>query len=79
MEKENVIDNIKNIINELRPFLINDGGDVEFVKYEDNTVYIKVAGACSHCHLLDFTLKDLIERAIIEEIPEVKKVVNLDD
>lgn len=72
-DEEKIID----IINELRPFLINDGGDIEYVKYENNIVYIKMIGACSNCQMLDFTLKDGIECAIKEEIPEVKEVINI--
>ena len=63
---------IKEIINKLRPYLIGDGGDIEFVKYENNTVYIKM-----RCALIDYTLKDGIEMAIKEEVPEVKEVVNV--
>jgi len=65
------------IIDELRPFLINDGGNIEFVKYEDNIVYIKMMGACSNCEMLDLTLKDGIEAAIKEEVPEVLEVINI--
>ena len=65
------------IINKLRPYLIGDGGDIEFVKYEDNIVYIKMLGACAGCALIDYTLKDGIEMAVKEEVPEVKEVVNL--
>ena len=68
---------IISIIDELRPFLINDGGNIEFVKYEDNIVYIKMMGACSNCEMLDLTLKDGIEAAIKEEVPEVKEVINI--
>lgn len=68
---------IISIIEELRPFLINDGGDIEFVKLEDNIVYIKMLGACSNCSLIDFTIKDGIEAAIKEEVPEIEGVVNI--
>ena len=68
---------IISIIDELRPFLINDGGNIEFVKYEDNIVYIKMMGACSICEMLDLTLKDGIEAAIKEEVPEVLEVINI--
>ena len=68
---------IKEIINKLRPYLISDGGDIEFVKYENNIVYIKLLGACAGCALIDYTLKDGVEMAIKEEIPEVKEVVNI--
>jgi Fe-S cluster biogenesis protein NfuA len=65
------------IIDQLRPFLINDGGNIEFVKYENNIVYIKMMGACADCSLIDATLKDGIEAAIKEEVPEVKEVINI--
>ena len=68
---------IKEIIEKLRPFLISDGGNIEFIKYEDNIVYIKMIGACANCQMLDFTLKDGIESAIMSEVPEVKEVINV--
>lgn len=79
MEKitENAEEKIKNIINTLRPFLINDGGNIEFIKYENNIVYIKMSGACANCQMLDLTLKEGIESAIMEEVPEVKEVINI--
>ena len=67
---------INEVIDNIRPFLINDGGNIEFVKYEDNIVYIKMQGACANCPMLELTLKEGIETAIIEEIPSVKKVIN---
>lgn len=66
------------IIETLKPFLINDGGNIEFVKYEDNKVYIKMLGACANCHMLDLTLKEGIEATIKEEVPEVKEVINIE-
>lgn len=68
---------IIDIIDKLRPFLINDGGNIDFVKYENNIVYIKMMGACANCHMLDLTLKEGIEAAIQEEVPEVLEVVNI--
>lgn len=69
---------IKAIIDKVRPFLISDGGNLEFVKYENNIVYVKLTGACQDCPMLDVTLKDGIEELIINEIPEVKEVKNID-
>ena len=66
------------IINKLRPFLVMDGGDLEFIKYEDNIVYIKLVGACANCYMLDYTLKEGIETAIKEEVTSVKEVVNVE-
>jgi len=68
---------IKEIIKKLQPFLINDGGNIEFIKYEKNIVYIKMLGACANCQMLDLTLKDGIEAAIISEVPDVKEVINI--
>lgn len=65
------------IIDKLRPFLISDGGNIEFVKYENNIVYIKMMGACANCQMLDFTLKEGIEAAIMNEVPEVLEVVTV--
>lgn len=79
LNKNEIEEKIIEIIDYLRPFLANDGGNIEFVKYEDNIVYIKMLGACANCHMLDFTLKEGIEAALISEIPEIKKVVTVDN
>ena len=78
MEKEDITEQIKQIIDKIRPFLINDGGNIEFIKYEDNIVYVKLVGACKDCAMIDITLKDGIEEMIVNEIPEVKEVKNID-
>lgn len=65
---------IKILIDKIRPYLISDGGNLEFVKYEDNIVYVQLMGACEGCPLIDVTLKDGIEEMICSEIPEVKEV-----
>ncbi len=65
---------IINLIDKMRPFLISDGGNIEYVKYEDNIVYVKMMGACADCALIDITLKEGIEEIITSEIPEVKEV-----
>lgn len=62
------------IIDDLRPFLMNDGGNIEFVKLEDNIVYIRLQGTCLYCNMQDFTIKDGIERIIKEKIPNIKEV-----
>lgn len=69
---------VNGVLNRLRPYLQNDGGDVEFKRYENGVVYVKLTGACSNCPLVDNTLEDGIEEAIINEVPEVIKVVNED-
>jgi len=68
---------IETVINNLRPYLINDGGDIEFVKYENNIVYVKMQGACANCHMQDLTLKDGIESILKDEIDKKIEVINL--
>ncbi len=79
MDKSEIELKIISIIDKLRPFLINDGGNLEFVKYENNIVYVRLMGACKDCAMIDVTLKDGIEEFIKNEIPEVVEVVNVDD
>lgn len=78
MKNEEIIDKIKDMLDRMRPFLINDGGDLEFVDYKDNIVYVRLTGACKNCAAIDYTLKDGIEEMLITEIPEVKEVINVD-
>ncbi|MCI6107714.1 MAG: NifU family protein [bacterium] len=73
----NIEEKIKSTIEKMRPFLINDGGDLEYIKYEDNIVYIKLKGACQGCPMMDITIKEGIEQLLVNEIPEIKEVRNV--
>lgn len=79
MEEKNIELKIISIIDRIKPFIISDGGNIEFVKYVDNIVYVKLDGACKDCAFIDTTLKDGIEEIMISEIPEVKEVRNIDE
>ncbi len=79
MEKNNVELKIISIIDRIKPFIIGDGGNIEFVKDVDNIVYVKLDGACKDCMFIDTTLKDGIEEIMISEIPEIKEVRNIDE
>ena len=67
------------IIDKIRPFLISDGGNIEYIKYEDGIVYVKMMGHCQDCPMIDLTLKDSIEMAITSEIPEIIEVRKIND
>ena len=54
-----------------------DGGDVEFIKYEDKIVYVKLTGACQACLFTDDTLQNGLYESIKAEIPEIEGVVNV--
>lgn len=77
MNTDEIENKIKEILEKIKPFLNNDGGDVEFVKYEDGIVYIKLLGSCVDCPMADNTIKEMIEYTITFEIPEVKEVRNV--
>jgi len=64
----------KEILEQLRPYLQADGGDVAFNKIEDNILYIELHGACSGCSSSLMTLKMGIERRIVEDLPEITSV-----
>jgi len=74
MDKESKIIAIKNSIEKIRPYIQRDGGDVEFVKLEDDIVYVRVHGACVGCISLDQTLKDGVEAIILDEVEGIKEV-----
>ena len=65
---------IQKIIDKIRPALQADGGDVEFVDFEDGVVKVRLKGACAGCPMSQMTLKNGIERLLKQEIPEVKSV-----
>jgi Fe-S cluster biogenesis protein NfuA len=72
---EAVITRVMQIIEkDVRPYIEMDGGTIEFIRYENNVVYVKLAGACVSCPSSSLTLKGGVERAIRRRIPEVRAV-----
>lgn len=69
-----MFEQVQEILDKLRPYLQRDGGDVELVDVEDGVVKLRLMGACGSCPSSTITLKAGIERALMEEIPEVKEV-----
>ncbi len=68
-------DNIKTAIENIRPFLQRDGGDVEFIAYtEEKIVQVKLKGACQGCPHSQMTIKGGIERILKEQYPEIEAV-----
>lgn len=68
------VEEVIKTIDKIRPYIQRDGGDVEFVKIEDDIVYVNVMGACVGCGLISFTLKDGIEALIKDEVEGIKSV-----
>ncbi|MEE8483106.1 MAG: NifU family protein [Nitrospinota bacterium] len=70
-----VKEEVEKALGEIRPMLQNDGGDVELVDVSDEgVVLVKLQGACSGCPSATVTLKQGIERTIMEKVPAVKAV-----
>lgn len=67
------------VLNRIRPFLNSEGGDLLYLGFEDGIVYVRMMGACMGCSSLDYTLKDGIEALLLETVPEVIEVQNVDD
>lgn len=65
---------IQEAIDKIKPMLQADGGDVEFVDYEDGIVKVRLQGACAGCPMSQMTVKNGIERVLKQEIPEIKSV-----
>jgi Fe-S cluster biogenesis protein NfuA len=66
---------VEQVLNEIRPNLQADGGDVEFVDVKDGIVKVKLTGACAGCPMSTMTLKMGIEKLLKEKIADVKEVV----
>lgn len=77
MKSENDIENqIKELLDSIRPYLNADGGDIEFIKYENGYLYIKLLGLCGNCSFADDTIQNGIYENIKQQIPELKGVIN---
>ena len=71
MTYEEIIVEIKEVIELIRPYINRDGGDIEFVKLEDGVVFVKLKGACVGCAGFEDTLSELVEDTMLERVPGV--------
>ncbi|MBA4536010.1 NifU family protein [Bacillus aquiflavi] len=74
MSDQDMIAQVQEVLDKLRPFLLRDGGDCELVDVEDGIVKLRLLGACGSCPSSTITLKAGIERALLEEVPGVVEV-----
>tara|TARA_B100000963_G_scaffold301203_1_gene273816 strand:- start:272 stop:529 length:258 start_codon:yes stop_codon:yes gene_type:complete len=73
-----VIQNIKKALQEIRPFLEADGGDINFIELtEDWVVKVELTGACRSCSVSMMTLKNGVEVAVKNAVPQVKEVIEV--
>ena len=77
--KKSLLNNIENALEEIRPFLKNDGGDISLVGIEKDIVKVKFEGACSTCTVNQMTLKSGVEMIIKKHAPQIQKVVSTEE
>jgi Fe-S cluster biogenesis protein NfuA len=75
---EKTINLIRKTLDKIRPFINRDGGDIEFVKFEEGIVYVRFLGACQNCSAVQETLANGVEVIIMEEVPGVVAVKMVD-
>ncbi len=67
-------DKVKEALEQIRPFLQRDGGDIELVEIDGGVVKVRLTGACHGCPMSQVTLKNGVERAVKSMVPEVTSV-----
>ena len=77
MRKSNLKDRIETALEEIRPFLENDGGDISLIEVKNKTVKVRLEGACITCSVNQMTLKSGVEMTIKKYAPEIENVVNI--
>ncbi len=77
--KKTVLNNIENALEEIRPFLKNDGGDISLISVDNDIVKVKFEGTCSTCTVNQMTLKSGVEMIIKKHVPEIQKVVSVEE
>lgn len=70
-------DKVEKALEEIRPFLISDGGNIKLISIEENIVKVQLEGACSGCSVNQMTLKNGVEATIKKYAPEIEEVVNV--
>jgi Fe-S cluster biogenesis protein NfuA len=78
MNKKEIEDKVKEALEEIRPFLQNDGGDVSFVSVSDDMIAnVRLEGTCAGCNINTITLKMGVEKTIKKNVPQIQGVIDL--
>jgi len=78
MNKETLNKKVQEALNEIRPFLESDGGNIELVSIIDDVVRVKLLGNCVSCSVNQMTLKNGVEMTVKKHAPEIQKVVSIE-
>ena len=77
MDENTLNKKIQDALNEIRPFLESDGGNIELVSITNDVVKVKLLGNCVNCSVNQMTLKNGVEMTIKKHAPEIKEVINI--
>lgn len=77
MDTQNLTLTVQKALDEIRPFLLADGGDISLVSIEENVVKVKLEGACVGCSINQMTLRNGVEASIKKHAPQIEKVIDL--
>jgi Fe-S cluster biogenesis protein NfuA len=75
MTHEQQVFRVQEVLEQIRPNIQMDGGDIQFVKLEEGVVYVRLEGACIGCPSSFYTLKMGVEEALREQLPDIYEVV----
>ena len=77
MTAEETLNSVEKALDEIRPFLMSDGGNIKLLSIEDNSVNVQLEGACTGCSVNQMTLKNGVEATIKKYAPQILEVVNI--
>jgi len=77
MSAEDLHKNVENALEEIRPFLLADGGNISLVGIENNVVTVKLEGACVGCNVNQMTLKNGVEATVKKHAPQIESVIDV--
>lgn len=79
LSNEEIVSQINEVLDMLRPNFLMHGGNIEFVKFEEGKVFVRLVGACDGCPSSVYTLKLLVEDTLKNEVPQVLEVVQIEE
>ena len=77
MTSQEIHSNVEKALDEIRPFLMSDGGNIKLLSIEDTIVKVQLEGACTGCSVNQMTLKNGVEATIKKYAPQIEEVINL--
>ncbi len=77
MTAEETRENVEKALEEIRPFLMSDGGNIKLLSIEDGVVKVQLEGACTGCSVNQMTLQHGVEATIKKYAPQILEVINV--